>query len=160
MQLPPGIDGARHAHRDRRRTTERARSSRDSRTVSSDRFAGLRPEPLSADDLLRLRIPQHHEAIAADAVGRGLEEAETRVRGDGRIHRGAAGFQNLDGRERGERLRGGRRAVHAPHGGARGERGAIHPIAEHDVRSIAIADWRPGSGRARQLAVASAGRRR
>ena len=103
------------------------------RTVSSVRDFGRAAGAGEADDFREFGIPDHGEAIAADAGAGGFEEAEAGVGGDGGVDRGAAVFENLDGGERGERMRGACGAGAAHRGGAAGEAGAGGAIAGVDV---------------------------
>src|SRR3546814_8496864 len=49
--------------------------------------AGTVSRAVEADHLPLGRVPQHAEGVAADAVGHGLEEAQGRIDGDGRVDR-------------------------------------------------------------------------
>ncbi len=62
--------------------------------------------PVQGDDLLAPGGFQQDEAIAANAAGLRLGEAEQHRPGDGRIDGIAAAFEDVDGRLRGQRMRG------------------------------------------------------
>ena len=101
VQREPAVDRTGHVHRQRteRRNRlvivilkpfQRERFRRAARTVV-------------AVQLLRLRIPDDREQVAADAVRDRLHQAERRIRGDRRIDRGAAFLQHVEtdlGRQR------------------------------------------------------------
>ena len=72
------------------------------RAVSRVSDLGERPEPARPTTLRELGVPDHGEAVAADAGAGGLEEAEAGVGGDRRVDGRAAALQDFDGGQGGE----------------------------------------------------------
>ena len=68
---------------------------------------------VEAVELLRLRVPDDGEQVAADAAGHRLHEAHRGVGGDGRVDRVAALLQDVEPDLRRERVAGGDHAVRA-----------------------------------------------
>ena len=143
VQLPPGVDRARHGHRDRAVGGQDAVCGRASGRCRGRGRAGCGPSRRCRRRAPR-RVPQHREAVAADAVGGRLEEAERGVDRDRRVDRRAALLQYLDAGQGAERMRGGRGAVAAEHRRAGGEAGADRAVAGVDV-GVDIG-WRGGTG--------------
>ncbi len=101
--------------------------------MSSVRALGERPEPARETTLLSLGIPDHGVAVATEAAAGGFDEAEDGVGGDGGVDCGATFFEDLDGGEGGERVRGAGCSGAAHGGGAGGEAGSGDAVAGVDV---------------------------
>ena len=75
---------------------------------------------IEAVELLRLRVPDDGEQVAAHAVADGLHEPERGIGGDRRVHRRAAALEDVERHLAHERMAGGRHAVRGDDFGARG----------------------------------------
>ena len=93
---------------------------------------------VEAVELLRLRIPDDGEQVAADALPRGLHEAQDGVGRDGGVDRGAAALEDVERHLARQRLAGRRHAVRGDDFRARGDqraagtRAGVRPFHCHD----------------------------
>ena len=106
---------------------------------------------IEAVELLRLRVPDDGEQVAAHAVADGLHEPERRVGGDRRVHRRAAALQDIERHLAHERMAGRRHAVRGDDFGARGHQRTAGARARRT---------RPSMVTRRMAAIASARARR
>ena len=158
VQGPPGIHRA--GGRDRHRAEGSDPSAPGARPLGLQaERPGRAARAVEADDLAGLGVPQHDEAVAADAARDRLEESQGRVGRHRRVHGRAAGAQDVDGGQGRQGVGRGRRAVRAPHRRARGEARAGDAVPAVDVRTAQIA-VRHGLGDDRRRARRSGGGQR
>jgi hypothetical protein len=119
VELGPTIGATRHAHRERaeaRDIVQLAALELVEREAARTAAAGI-----EAVELFSFGFPNDGEQVAAEAAAHRFGDAEHRVGRDRGVDRVAAGLQDFNGGERREGLTGGRHAVFADSGRARGE---------------------------------------
>ncbi len=104
VEGPPGVEGSGDGDGDGSVGGEDAVLCAGAGDVESEGF-GRAAGAGEADDFVEFGVPDHGEAVAADAGAGGFDEAEDGVGGNGGVDCGAAFFQGLDGGEGGERMR-------------------------------------------------------
>ena len=131
VQREPAVDGTRHG--DRQKAAGRDVVRRGGLRQLGLHLLVAEPERgtargVEAVELLGLRIVNDGEEIAAHAVAHRFHQTECRIRGNGRVHGGAAGFEDIESGLRGERVAGADHAVRAEHGRAGGEGATVDAV--------------------------------
>ncbi len=135
VEGPPGVEGAGDGDGDGAVGGEDAVLCAGAGDVEGEGFGGAAGAG-EGDDFFELGIPDHGVAVAADAAGGGFDEAEDGVGGDGGVDGGAALFEDLDGGQGGEGVRGAGGSAAAHGGGAGGEAGSGDAVAGVDVGAV------------------------
>ncbi len=133
VQGEPAIHRARHGDRhgaERRNGAVFADNLHDLVIAQPHRRAA---GAVQAIDLARLGVIDDDEDVPAYAVARGLHQSQSRVGGDGGVHRIAASFEHVQRDLCGQRVRGGGHAVRRGDGRTGGEMIAADPVAGMEV---------------------------